>query len=176
MREISGEAFVKENAVTILSQEYLVLTARAEGVTNCMTISWGEFGYLWNLPVFTVFVRKERFTKHLLDGSKTCSLSRLNETGHQYSAYFGTVSGRDHDKIKESGLHLIDTDEAPYFENSNLVILGTKIYTGKLSKLGFQEKHVLKSCYTGNSLHYVYVYRIDKVLVPDKMVISAHTM
>ncbi len=176
MREISGETFVKENPITMLSQDFMILMAQHEGVTNGMTISWGEFGYLWNQPVFTVFVRKERFTKHLLDESDFCSLCRLNEIGHQYTSYFGTVSGRDHDKFKDKGLVVNHSQAAPYVENSNLVIIGKKLYSTKLKRFDFNDKEVFASNYTGNSLHYVYVYRIEKVLVPDKPIILSHLM
>ncbi len=60
MRTISGEVFVKENPITLFSQDNMVLISSAEGKKNAMTVSWGEFGYLFNYPVYTLFIKKRK--------------------------------------------------------------------------------------------------------------------
>ncbi|QLY77807.1 hypothetical protein [Clostridium intestinale] len=61
-----------------------------------MVISWGTLGIEWAKPIFTVFVRENRFTKHQLD-KKTIAVC-------------GTKSGHVIDKVKELGLTLEDSE------------------------------------------------------------------
>ena len=44
-----------------------LVTAKADGEVNSMTIGWGTLGTEWAKPIFTVFVRQSRHTKTLLD-------------------------------------------------------------------------------------------------------------
>ena len=46
-----------------------LLTTKADGQVNTMTIGWGQIGVIWSKPVFTVLVRESRHTKGLLDKS-----------------------------------------------------------------------------------------------------------
>ena len=48
-------------------KESVLLTTKAEGRINAMTISWGMLGIEWGVPVFTTFVREGRFTREQLD-------------------------------------------------------------------------------------------------------------
>ncbi len=42
------------------------LTSKTTDELNTMTISWGNVGYVWGKPIFTVFVRKSRHTHHII--------------------------------------------------------------------------------------------------------------
>ena len=44
-----------------------LVTAKADGQVNPMTIGWGTLGVQWGKPIFIVFVRQSRHTKTLLD-------------------------------------------------------------------------------------------------------------
>ncbi len=45
----------------------ILLTTKADDKVNTMTISWGTLGIEWGKPIFTVFVRENRFTKQQLE-------------------------------------------------------------------------------------------------------------
>ena len=53
----------------------LLLTAGAAGRVNPMTIGWGTLGIQWATPIFTVFVRENRFTRQLLDQNPEFTIS-----------------------------------------------------------------------------------------------------
>ena len=55
--------------------EWALLGGVVGGVTNAMTVSWGEAGVLWNKPIFTVFVRPTRYTFELLEKTDIATLS-----------------------------------------------------------------------------------------------------
>jgi len=78
------------------------------GVVNPMTIGWGQVGIVWGRPIFTVYVRKSRYTYECVQAadSFTVSVPRLGELADEL-ALCGTKSGRDLDKAQACGLHPI---------------------------------------------------------------------
>ena len=88
-----------------------LVTAKADGEVNTMTIGWGTLGVEWGKPIFTVFVRQSRHTKKLLDknGEFTINVPLKGVDRKAILGFCGSKSGRDVDKIKEMDLHL----EAP---------------------------------------------------------------
>ena len=85
----------------------VLLTTKAGGAVNTMTIGWGTVGIQWRKPVFIAFVRQSRYTKELLDktGEFTVNVP-VGEINKQILGICGSKSVRDMDKIKELGLHL----------------------------------------------------------------------
>lgn len=96
-------------AGTILSQvgKGVLVTAKADGKVNPMTIGWGTLGVEWRKDIFTVFVRQSRYTKELLDknGEFTINVPMGGDVKHILGVC-GSKSGRDMDKVAELGLHL----------------------------------------------------------------------
>lgn len=85
----------------------ILLTTKAEGKVDTMTIGWGTIGVQWAKPIFIAFVRQSRFTKELLEknGEFTVNVP-LGQVDKNILAVCGTKSGRDMDKIAELGLTL----------------------------------------------------------------------
>ncbi len=78
-----------------------------DGGFNLMTIGWGQVGIVWSRPVFTVFVRPNRYTFECLQAANgfTVSVPRHGELADALTLC-GTRSGRDLDKLDASGLHV----------------------------------------------------------------------
>lgn len=90
-------------------QKGVLLTAKAGGRVNSMTISWGTLGIEWGKPIFTVFVRESRFTKTLLDQNPEFTINiPWGEYDKNILSVCGTKSGRDMDKAAALGLTLVD--------------------------------------------------------------------
>ena len=89
-----------------------LVTTKADGEVNTMTIGWGTLGVEWAKPIFTVFVRQSRHTKTLLDktGEFTINVPLKGADRKQALSFCGRNSGRDVDKIKELDLHLEQPD------------------------------------------------------------------
>jgi len=85
-----------------------LVTTKAEGQVNTMTIGWGTLGVEWKKPLFTVFVRQSRYTKALLEknGEFTINVPLKGTDVKHILGVCGSKSGRDMDKIKELGLTL----------------------------------------------------------------------
>lgn len=85
----------------------VLLTAKADGKVNTMTIGWGTLGIEWGKPIFTVFVRKSRYTMELLERNPEFTVNiPYGEFDKKILSVCGTRSGRDLDKVKELGLTL----------------------------------------------------------------------
>ena len=88
------------------------LTTAHEGKVNSMVIGWGHIGRIWELPVFVAYVRRNRYTRELLDanGEFTVNVPVRGFEPHAFSVC-GTRSGRDMDKISEAGLTLVEAEK-----------------------------------------------------------------
>lgn len=64
-----------ENAMNHLHKKGAFLTVENQEKVNTMTISWGNIGYQWNKPIFTVLVRKSRHTYEMLEKGAEFSIS-----------------------------------------------------------------------------------------------------
>ena len=93
--------------LTALPNGGVLLTSRAHGRVNTMTIGWGTLGIDWSMPVFIAYVREGRFTRELIDASGVFTVNvPVGEFDRRILGYAGTKSGRDVDKIAELGLTL----------------------------------------------------------------------
>ena len=83
----------------------VLLTAKAEGQVNTMSISWGTMGIQWGKPIFTVFVRGCRHTKSMLDKNPEFTVNiPLEAVDKNIIKVCGTLSGRNVDKFQLLGL------------------------------------------------------------------------
>lgn len=87
----------------------VLLTTKADGQVNTMTIGWGTIGIQWGKPIFIAFVRESRHTKQMLEKNGEFTINvPLGSIDKSILGVCGTKSGRDMDKIKELGLTLED--------------------------------------------------------------------
>jgi flavin reductase (DIM6/NTAB) family NADH-FMN oxidoreductase RutF len=97
---------------------------------NCMTVSWGSMGVMWNKPFVHVVVRPQRHTRGFIDKYETFTLSLFPKQCHAALQLLGSKSGRDCDKVQESGLTPVTSAAvaAPGFEEAHLVLECRKSY------------------------------------------------
>ena len=76
---------------------------------NIMTIGWGNIGYEWGRPIFTVLVRESRYTHELLENAEDFTISiPFDDKMNKSIGFCGSKSGRDYDKFKECNLNMLD--------------------------------------------------------------------
>ena len=84
----------------------ILLTTKANGTVNTMTIGWGTIGIEWGRPMFVAYVRESRYTRQLLDQNPEFTVNcPVGEFDSKILGFCGTKSGRDVDKFQELGLH-----------------------------------------------------------------------
>ena len=147
-------------------KKWALLCAGTKEKHNTMTISWGGTGILWNKPVAFVFVRPNRYTKEFIDSNDYFTMSGYSDVMRPAIKFCGRNSGRDIDKIKETGLIPVFEEKAPYFEQAKLVLVCRKMYAQDLSESCIIDKSLLEY-YKDNDYHTMYVAEIVKVLIDD---------
>ncbi|MDE6896971.1 MAG: flavin reductase family protein [Lachnospiraceae bacterium] len=163
MREIRPEELQK-NPFQMIGKEWLLVTAEKDGKVNTMTASWGGVGIMWNKPVAYVFLRPQRYTKEFVDQGETFSLSVLGEGYRETLRYFGSVSGREEDKITKSGLKVAHDGATPYFEEANTVMVCRKLYAQSYDPACFIDESLDEKNYPNKDYHVMYIAEIEKVL------------
>lgn len=123
---------VQENAVKMVGDDWMLITAGAPEKFNSMTASWGGFG-VWNKPVAFILVHPKRYTYQLLEKEEYFTLSFYDEKYRSLlKELFGTKSGRDTDKVKESGFTPIKMKPAGMaYAEARLIVVCKKIYADK---------------------------------------------
>ena len=87
----------------------ILVTTKANGQVNSMTIGWGMLGIEWNRPIFILYVRESRYTKQMLEANGEFTINApLCGCDKKILSYCGTKSGADTDKIADLNLTLED--------------------------------------------------------------------
>ncbi len=166
MKEISIRD-VKENIVKLIANDWALLTAKDGEGCNPMTVSWGSVGELWGKDTVTVYVRESRYTKQLIDSETHFSLCFFGEENKDVLKVCGSKSGRDYDKIKETGLTPVYNENAPYFKEAKLAVICRKTAKQLLDKNGFIDDEIMEKWYADGDMHYIYFGEIEKVLISE---------
>ena len=151
------------NAVKLIGNDWMLITAKDKDKVNAMTASWGCLGVLWNKPVAVGFVRPQRHTFGLTEAEDRISLAFLPEDRRDALKLCGTKSGRDMDKIAASGLTTELLDGVPVIAEAKMLLICRKLYVGNIEESGFVDKTLLDN-YKQADYHRVYVWEIEKVL------------
>ncbi len=150
------------NAFDTIGKKWMLITAQKGDKVNTMTASWGGVGVLWNKPVAYIFIRPQRYTKEFVDSSDSLSLCVLPEEYRKELTYFGTVSGRDEDKIEKAKLSIEHVDGTPYFNESELVLICKKLYAQEMLPDCFINEDSKEKWYPEKDYHTMYVVEIEK--------------
>lgn len=125
----------------LLDNQWLLLTSGdfSSRDFNCMTVSWGSFGTMWNRPFALIAVRNHRYTYRFIEKYDSFTLSAFPKTFHNTLNTLGTKSGREMDKINHSGLTPIasQTVNSPAFEEAELIVECKKMYWQDLDPKNF---------------------------------------
>ncbi len=153
-----------ENPFSLIGDDWMLLTAtKRDGSFNTMTASWGGLGVLWGKPVLYCFIRPQRYTHEFSEAGDTLTASFFSPDYKKTLAFCGKYSGRDVDKIKETGLTPVREGDAVYFEEAKLVLVGKKLYRDSIRPEGVVEPSIFDN-YLAKDYHTVYVFEIKKVL------------
>ncbi len=157
---------LKDNFVKMISNDWALLTAGKNDTFNTMTVSWGGIGELWGKDVCFVFVRPQRYTYEFIEKNDYFSLSFFGGEYKKELGLCGSKSGRDIDKIKETGFTPVDLDATVGFEQAKVNVVLKKLAYQDMNPQGFIDETIMSN-YTNNDFHRVYVGEIVKVLIEE---------
>ncbi len=157
-KPIETDAFLLQTC-RAWSTDWFILTAGdfATGEFNFMTVAWGSFGVMWARPMAHVVVRPSRYTYTFIERYDTFTLSAFPKTLKPALSLCGAKSGRDIDKVKESGLTPVASSQAaaPGFAEAELIVECRKIYAHDFQPSRFMADFI-EPCYNGRDYHRSY--------------------
>jgi flavin reductase (DIM6/NTAB) family NADH-FMN oxidoreductase RutF len=155
---------IKDNSTALFADDWALITAGTPEHFNMMTASWGCTGHLWNKPVAFCFIRPQRYTFEFIEREHSYTLSFFDEAYRGKLQYLGTVSGRDEDKVKGSGLtpKILPSGNIS-FEEARLIIECKKIYTDFFSEENFVDTAIITNVYPNKDFHRMYIGEIINV-------------
>ena len=113
-------------------KKWALLTAGDKDKFNTMTISWGGLGTLWNKPVTTVYVRTSRYTNEFMKDNDYFTVSFYPDECKKVLGVLGSKSGRDMDKIHESGLTPKEVENGITFAEAEVTLVCRKLICQRL--------------------------------------------
>lgn len=155
------------NPFTMISKDWLLLTAGDEVRHNTMTASWGAVGFIWKVPASTVYVRPQRYTLEFMEKHDYYSICFFDESHRKTLAFCGANSGRDCNKDEETGLTPVFDQKAPYYAQARMVLICKKLYKQNLQKDGFVDENMIDQFYPENDLHEMFIGEITEVLINE---------
>ncbi len=157
---------ISENPIKLIGQDWMLISAGSPEKFNSMTASWGGIGFMWNKPVAFAVIRPTRYTFEFVESRKRFTLSFFSQNYKKALGIFGSKSGRDCDKVAESGLTPFFTESgAPAYEEAKLILDCSAIYSQTLDESAFLDSEALKKWYSSDPLHKLYVAEINDVLI-----------
>lgn len=153
---------INENIFELVGKKWMLITPSGDRA-NPMTASWGFMGVIWNKNVVNIFIRPTRFTYELMEKTEYFTLSFLDETHREVLNYCGSHSGRDVDKILQTGLHLKNDNQFYIYDESFMTVCCKKLYYQDLNPQNFLDEGIQKlypkfdyhRCYTGEIIKVV---------------------
>ena len=165
-KEISAKE-ITENPFKLIGDDWALVTSGNEEKFNTMTISWGGTGIMWGKPVAFTFIRPQRYTFEFIENNGYYSMSFFDEKYRDALKLCGTKSGRDIDKVAQTGLTSAFTEDGiPYFKEAKLVLICKKLYAQELNENSIIDNEAVAKWYN-NDYHKMYISEITKVLIAD---------
>jgi flavin reductase (DIM6/NTAB) family NADH-FMN oxidoreductase RutF len=160
--EIDPES-VTDNAFRLIGKDTMLVTAGDASSFNTMTAAWGGLGVLWGRNVCYSVIRPTRYTYTFLERFPTYTLSFFGPEHKEVLTFCGTKSGRDVDKVKETGLTAVVDDGPVYFTQARLVFQCRKIYYQDMIPGNFLNADI-EGFYPQKDYHRMYVGEILRCL------------
>ncbi len=156
---------IQMNPFDYVGKKWMLITAGNGDGFNTMTASWGTLGVLWNKPVSQCFIRPSRYTYEFIEKENCYTLCFFDEKNREALAYCGANSGRDIDKVKETGLTpVVHPSGAVYFEEAELVLVCRKLYHEDIDPENFKSADIEKN-YPQKDYHRMYTGEIIEALI-----------
>ena len=161
--KFKGWTYLKEFTTSSLPG---ILTAGDKNGYNSMLIEWGSMGVAWRRPIFTVYVKPERYTHDFLVKGKIFTVSIFNKKYKKKMSIYGVKSGRDVNKEELAGTHIQFLDDGGItFEEADEVFV-CKIVAKAYIKDGELDPEIIEmfkknlKLYTSTSAHTLFVGEI----------------
>ncbi len=163
------DAFAYAHEILTAVDKGILMTTKADGEVDTMTIGWGTMGIQWGKPIFIAYVRESRHTKKLLDKNPEFTINiPLGEYNKNIIGFCGTKSGRDVNKIEALGLHLEEgeTVSVPAIRELPLTLECKVIYKQEQIKEAIAQENLTRY-YPEGDFHTAYYGQITDAYIVE---------
>ena len=159
---------IADNPFVALEKDWMLITAGTIDDFNMMTAAWGGFGFLWKKPVGYIFIRPQRHTFKYTESNDFFTLTFFDENYRSILNKCGTLSGKDFDKMRKSGITpFATTNNSVAFEEARLIIECKKIYQDDIKEQNFIDTAPLVN-YPMKDYHRMYIGEIVSVFLKEE--------
>ncbi len=144
-------------------KKWALLTAGNKDKFNTMTISWGGLGTIWNKPVATVYVRTSRYTYEFMEENEYFTISFYPEEYKKTLGILGAKSGRDMDKMNDSGLTAKEIDNSMTFDEAEVTLVCKKLFKQELDTANMPEK-IAMTVYGNDAPHVMFIGEVVDII------------
>ena len=148
---------------TKFDKQWALLTAGDETNFNAMTISWGSLGTLWGKPIATTYVRESRYTREFMDNNDYFTVSFYPDEYKNVLTVMGAKSGRDMDKMNDSGLTPEALDQGVTFKEAEITLVCKKLSKQLIEPENMPED-VKDMFYGDEDWHYMYIGEVVDII------------
>ena len=149
-----------------VGKELALISAGTPEKFNAMTIMFGAEGMIWGKAAYFAFIKPERYTFEFIKASDFFTVSYFPKQLNEIHKVFGYKSGRDLDKIQETGITPEFLENGITFKEANEIYICKKIYFKQMDK-EFEPEDVVaqyndpKNIIYGEA-HYALIGEIEK--------------
>ena len=143
-------------------KKWALLTAGKKDSFNTMTVSWGGLGTIWSKPVATVYVRTSRYTHDFMDREEYFTVSFFPEEYRKILGVLGSKSGRDMDKMKDSGLTPKQAGESVTFDEAEVTLVCKKLFMQRLEPENIIDE-AARAFYKNDAPHDMYIGEVVEI-------------
>ena len=148
---------------SVFDKKWALRTAGDKESCNTMTVSWGGMGTIWGKPVATVYVRKSRYTHEFMDRNDYFTLSFYPEECKKILGVLGSKSGREMDKMNDSGLTAKEVAHSMTFGEAEVTLVCRKLFCQEL-KTENMLPEIADAFYAKDSAHDMYIGEIVEII------------
>ena len=144
-------------AFAMFENRWALVTAGTLDDFNTCTVSWGSMGNIWgpnggDISTVTVYIHPARYTQEFMAKYDTFTVSFFPESYRKALGYLGSHSGRDENKVANSGLTPVAAGDGVTFIEAELTFVCKKLYEHQFDEAYLAEK--VKDYYASNPAVY----------------------
>ena len=144
-------------------KKWALLTAGNKESFNTMTISWGGLGTIWGKPAASVYVRTSRYTHEFMDREDYFTISFYPEEYRKILGVLGKKSGRNMDKMKDSGLTAKEAGKSMTFAEAEVTLVCRKVFRQTLEPANILDEN-MRAFYDGSAAHDLYIGEVVEII------------
>lgn len=147
----------------LFKKRWGLVTVGDEKKFNTMTVSWGGLGTIWGRPVATVYVRTSRYTHEFMDNYEYFTVSFYSDDKKKILGVLGSKSGRDIDKMHDSGLTPVKAGESMTFKEAQTTIVCKKLFKQRV-ELSNIPQDIVEQYYSTDAPHDMYIGEVVAII------------